>query len=224
MVSLSPGLSTESFPFTDRYVKELLKLDDAQLAHWLQRAGLDPQMDPVTGARMFSHAELDRLKQALQDPNQQAPTPGAQTALLSSHGAVAPSAGNKPYASLPGDAINGRSSSNSAGGGGISGPSTVSVSHTAVTATMPSQDHLSVIIEAVSQAKDGILKDLARLLDDKLAGLDEVVVELIRAKTENDNLRQQLKNMSVEVDTLRTEVGRFKPVQFGFYRKVHGPA
>ena len=83
------------------------------------------------------------------------------------------------------------------------------------------KDNLANIIEAVSQAKEGILKDLSRLLDDKLAGLDEVVVELIRCKSENDGLKQKLKLAMDEKQQLNHELSKFKQVQFGFYRKTN---
>ena len=76
------------------------------------------------------------------------------------------------------------------------------------------------MVEAVSQVKEGILKDLSRLLDDKLSGLDEVVVELIRCKSENDSLKKKLDDAVRSKETLEHELSRFKPVQFGFYRKT----
>jgi DNA-binding transcriptional MerR regulator len=81
-------------------------------------------------------------------------------------------------------------------------------------------DSITVMVEAVSQVKEGILKDLGRLLDDKLAGLDEVVVELIRCKSENDSLKKKLNEAVRARENLEQELGRFKPVQFGFYRKL----
>jgi DNA-binding transcriptional MerR regulator len=83
----------------------------------------------------------------------------------------------------------------------------------------PAKDNISVMVEAVSQVKEGILKDLSRLLDDKLSGLDEVVVELIRCKSENDALKKKLDDALLSKQGLEEELGRFKPVQFGFYRK-----
>ena len=76
------------------------------------------------------------------------------------------------------------------------------------------------MVEAVSQVKEGILKDLGRLLDDKLSGLDEVVVELIRCKSENDTLKQKLEESRETQQRLEYELSRFKQVQFGFYRKM----
>jgi hypothetical protein len=82
------------------------------------------------------------------------------------------------------------------------------------------KDNITVMVEAVSQVKEGILKDLGRLLDDKLAGLDEVVVELIRCKSENDSLKKKLDEAVRSKESLEYELSRFKPVQFGFYRKT----
>jgi hypothetical protein len=86
--------------------------------------------------------------------------------------------------------------------------------------TTGGKENLAVIVEAVSHAKEGILKDISRLLDEKLDGLDDVVVELIRCKSENDSLKQKLKTAIEENDHLRSELSKFKSVQFGFYRKV----
>lgn len=79
---------------------------------------------------------------------------------------------------------------------------------------------LSVLVETVSQVKEGILKDLSRLLDDKLSGLDEVVVELIRTKSENDSLKRRLVEAEKENERLLDELESFIPAQFGFYRKL----
>lgn len=99
-----------------------------------------------------------------------------------------------------------------------SGPTAVKPT---VRSTMISgQDNITTMVEAVSQVKEGILKDLGRLLDDKLAGLDEVVVELIRCKSENDSLKKKLNEAVMARESLEHELARFKPVQFGFYRKT----
>jgi hypothetical protein len=82
-----------------------------------------------------------------------------------------------------------------------------------------SRTELSAIVESVSNAKEEILKDLSQLLDDKLSGLDEVVVELIRSKSENDSLREELKRIEENKTHLESELSKFKPAAFGFYRK-----
>ena len=79
--------------------------------------------------------------------------------------------------------------------------------------------NLSAIVEAISNSKEHILNEVSRLLDDKLSGLDEVVVELIRTKAENDSLRQKLATLTKEREVLKTDLASFKPFQFGLYKK-----
>lgn len=82
-----------------------------------------------------------------------------------------------------------------------------------------SRTDLSIIVDTVSNVKEGILKDLSQLLDDKLTGLDEVVVELIRSKSENDALKEEVKRLEESKIYLQSELSKFKPAAFGFYRK-----
>jgi DNA-binding transcriptional MerR regulator len=79
---------------------------------------------------------------------------------------------------------------------------------------------ITVIIEAVSQAKENILNDLSRLMDEKLEGMDEVVVELIKCKSENETLKQKLKLINEENNYLKAELSKFKAIKFGLYRKL----
>ena len=53
----------------------------------------------------------------------------------------------------------------------------------------------------------------------KLEGLDEVVVELIQVKTENENLRIKLNQMTKENFELKNSLEQFRPVGFGFFVK-----
>ena len=50
-------------------------------------------------------------------------------------------------------------------------------------------------------------------------GFDEIIVELIRSKTENENLRQQVNTLNKQVFILKGELASFKPVALGFYVK-----
>ncbi len=95
-----------------------------------------------------------------------------------------------------------------------------SANASALRSSAATRDNITTMVEAVSQVKEGILKDLGRLLDDKLSGLDEVVVELIRCKSENDSLKKKLDEAIRARENAELEVSRFKLVQFGFYRKT----
>lgn len=89
-----------------------------------------------------------------------------------------------------------------------------------ITTRVANKNDISVVVEAISNAKEGILSDLSRIIDEKLEGMDEVVVELIKCKSENETLKQKLKLINEENDLLKTELGRFKPIKFGLYRRI----
>lgn len=83
-----------------------------------------------------------------------------------------------------------------------------------------SRGDMSLVVDTITNAKENILHDMSRLLDDKLAGLDELVVELIRSKTENDALKDEIKRLEEGQDVYRAELDKFKPTAFGFFRKL----
>ena len=60
---------------------------------------------------------------------------------------------------------------------------------------------------------------ISSVLNEKMDGLDEIVVELIRTKTENETLRQKLNELNKENFTLKSENSSFKSVGLGFYVK-----
>lgn len=197
------SLTTEDFPYTIGYVMELLGLDERELMVYVQMLSLSPRKDEKTGRLIFTHRDIEVLKKA---------------AEMKKHGeepdAIARQLGGKPLQT-------GATKPNTPDteGGKPAYMSTVTPSQ-AVRPTAAGKDNITTMVEAVSQVKEGILKDLSRLLDDKLSGLDEVVVELIRCKSENDSLKKKLDDAVRSKETLEYELSRFKPVQFGFYRKT----
>lgn len=188
------SLSTEDFPYTMGYVQQLLNVEESELRNFVKVLGLAPKVDEHTGRMIFSHRETEILRKAI-DMNRR----GEDLTLISRQ--FSPGASEKPGAQLP---------------AGPSGRIAAAKSGQ----LKAGKENLAVIVEAVSSAKEGILKDMSRLLDDKLTGLDEVVVELIRCKSENDTLKQKLKAMAAEKDVLQDELNRYKPAGFGFFRKV----
>lgn len=198
------SLTTEDFPYTIGYVMELLGLDERELMVYVQMLGLSPRKDEKTSRLIFTHRDIDVLKKATE---------------MKKHGeepdAIARQLGKKPAAPTT---MN-KPGTPEAEGGKPGYMSTVTPSQT-MRPTAAGKDNITTMVEAVSQVKEGILKDLSRLLDDKLSGLDEVVVELIRCKSENDSLKKKLDDAVRTKETLEYELSRFKPVQFGFYRKT----
>ena len=49
--------------------------------------------------------------------------------------------------------------------------------------------------------------------------MDEVVVELIRCKTDNETLRQKIIDLNKEIYQLKNDLNTYKPVGLGFYKK-----
>ena len=67
--------------------------------------------------------------------------------------------------------------------------------------------------------ENNIVDKITSVLSEKMDGLDEVVVDLIRAKTENEALRQRINELNKENFNLKTENASYKPTFFGFYKK-----
>jgi DNA-binding transcriptional MerR regulator len=193
-------VATEDFPYTAKYVRELLKLDDHDMMAYAEALSISPRADEQAGGVVFSAKDVELIRKAM------ALTTQGET--LSAVAQVLGRASEETALSRPtGPSAAGRKMAAVAGGANVS-------------QIKPSKDNLALVVEAVSQAKESILKDLSRLLDDKLAGLDEVVVELIRCKSENDSLKHQLQKAVQEKEAIQRELGKFKPVQFGFFRKA----
>lgn len=71
----------------------------------------------------------------------------------------------------------------------------------------------------LSTLEENIMARMNELLSEKMDGLDEVILELIRSKTENETLRQRLNDLNKENFALKNEVANYKPVALGFYVK-----
>ena len=67
--------------------------------------------------------------------------------------------------------------------------------------------------------ENSIVSKISNVLSEKLDGLDEVIVELIRSKTENETLRQRLNELNKENFSLKNENASYKPIGLGLYVK-----
>ncbi len=80
----------------------------------------------------------------------------------------------------------------------------------------------SAIMSILSSLKDlenKLSTRIAKVIDEKLEGMDEVVVELIRCKTDNETLRQKIIDLNKEIYQLKNDINSYKPVGLGFYKK-----
>ena len=60
---------------------------------------------------------------------------------------------------------------------------------------------------------------MTKMIDEKLEGMDDVVLELVRCKTENENLKNKVNELNKENFKLRNEINSYKPLMCGFYIK-----
>ena len=60
---------------------------------------------------------------------------------------------------------------------------------------------------------------IAKVIDEKLEGMDDVVLELVRCKTENENLKNKVNELNKENFKLKNILNSFKPLVCGFYVK-----
>ena len=67
--------------------------------------------------------------------------------------------------------------------------------------------------------ENNIVSKISDVLSEKMDGLDEIIVELIRSKTENETLRQRLNELNKENFNLKNENASYKPVGLGLYVK-----
>ena len=88
-----------------------------------------------------------------------------------------------------------------------------------VNGIFPLDEAESSVSRGLAALENNIVDRISSVLNEKMDGLDEIVVELIRAKTENEYLRQKLNELNKENFTLKSENSSFKSVGLGFYVK-----
>ena len=75
------------------------------------------------------------------------------------------------------------------------------------------------ILSSLKEMETKLSNRIAKVTDEKLEGMDEVVVELIRCKTDNETLRQKIIDLNKEIYQLKNDLHSYKPVGLGFYKK-----
>jgi len=78
---------------------------------------------------------------------------------------------------------------------------------------------LKMLIKNLVVSQENVVKRITKVLDEKLEGMDEIVVELIRCKTENEKMQQQVNKLTKENYALKSRMASYKPVGFGLYIK-----
>ena len=75
------------------------------------------------------------------------------------------------------------------------------------------------ILNSLQDMEKNLNETISRVIYEKLEGMDEVVVELIRCKTDNETLRQKIISLNKEIYQLKNDLSAYKPVGLGLYRK-----
>lgn len=78
------------------------------------------------------------------------------------------------------------------------------------------------MISTLESLEDNIASKLSKMIDEKLDGMDEVVVELVRCKTENETLRYKMNELNKENYNLKNELSKYRSVGLGLYVKKNG--
>lgn len=82
-----------------------------------------------------------------------------------------------------------------------------------------SQKVVNNLLTTLESMEQSITNSMSKIIDEKLDGMDEVVVELIRCKTENESLRQKINELNKENYHLKNTVKSYKSVGLGLYIK-----
>ena len=82
-----------------------------------------------------------------------------------------------------------------------------------------SQAVVNGLLDTLSKMENNITSSMTKILDEKLEGMDDVVLELVRCKTENENLKNKVNELNKENFKLKNVLNSFKPLVAGFYIK-----
>ena len=82
-----------------------------------------------------------------------------------------------------------------------------------------SQAVVNGLLETLNKMENNITTSMTKLIDEKLEGMDDVVLELVRCKTENENLKNKVNELNKENFKLKNVLNSFKPLMCGFYIK-----
>lgn len=74
-------------------------------------------------------------------------------------------------------------------------------------------------VESLKNLEKSITDKVSTIMDEKLDGMDDVVVELIRCKTENETLRFKINELNKENYNLKNELTSYKNVALNVYVK-----
>ena len=75
------------------------------------------------------------------------------------------------------------------------------------------------LLSTLQSLENSLASSVEKVIDDKLEGIDDLIVEFVRCKTENESLKNKINELNKENFNLKMAVNSFKPVMCGFYVK-----
>ena len=102
---------------------------------------------------------------------------------------------------------------------GVTNPINSKSTEVAVMPGTPNTTALRSILNSLQDLETKLSERISKVIDEKLEGMDDVVVELIRCKTDNETLKQKIVDLNKEIYQLKNEVNSYKSVGFGLYKK-----
>ena len=82
-----------------------------------------------------------------------------------------------------------------------------------------SQVVVNNLLDTLNKLENSLTNSMSKIIDEKLEGMDDVVLELVRCKTENENLKNKVNELNKENFKLKNILNSFKPLLCGFYVK-----
>jgi hypothetical protein len=82
-----------------------------------------------------------------------------------------------------------------------------------------SQMVVNNLLDTLNKMENNITESMTKIIDEKLEGMDDVVLELVRCKTENENLKNKVNELNKENFRLKNVLNSSKPLMCGFYVK-----
>ena len=209
-------------------VRKILNSDNRELQQLCKHGRIFPKKDKTTGRVFFLKDDIESLKKVKEAYNSGLRAK-AEGVILSDRNAVyreQPRGGSKTMnqQELEKPVLSPSQNNNQMEGrvcleNRVKNAIAVQKPVTGNFALNPSTAELDAIVDVVVAAKENVIERISKIVDDKLDGLDEIVVELINSKTESERLKDKINQLTKENYKLQEEMDKFKLVGLGLYLK-----
>ena len=194
----------QEFPYTAYYLSQKLHVSENHIIRVANLLGVRAHQDLETGHLFFSATDVTRIRQALEKEAR-----GERIQPILGRQAIPPKANE--HAGQPVDTTQQTIQKPYATQQPIA-----QAQHNALVTTTD----VSVLADAVNSMRSQLLGEVSNVLENKLSGLDEMVIELVRAKTTIATLQKQLQDTHNELIFTRAELNSYRPAAFGLYKKI----